>query len=524
MYAALVLGLVSFAICYVLTPLCRDLFIQLDIVDHPDTVRKFHGHPIPRIGGIPIVLSYALTVGLAVLIASRRGYLHVQHRELLWFLLPATALVFLTGLIDDLIGLKPWQKLLGQFIATVLAVGLGARIQLFTGHSVSAAFTVIFSVAWILGCTNGFNLIDGLDGLASGVGLFATLTVLLAALLQHNIGLAVATLPLAACLIAFLRYNFPPASIFLGDCGSLTIGFMLGCFSLIWSQKSATLLGMAAPMMALAVPLIDVSLAIGRRFLRSKPIFQPDRSHIHHRLVDLGLKPRDAALVLYGVCGIAAVLSLLHSVLSYQFRGVIVVLFCILTLYGIKRLGYTEFKVARLLLSKRAILKTVHDEIYLHELSALLSAAGTPASCWEVVSTACSDLNCDSVQMILDGQQFMQGSDPGPNGQSWDVTLPLGARGHLRVTRPDRADPPILMMSVLNSLQKGIYAKPPTPAQELDLNRGIEPEYSRAAEATTLLRGRVSELIHRDNGLIVRLPVIRMNHQDVSVPDEIDQI
>jgi UDP-GlcNAc:undecaprenyl-phosphate GlcNAc-1-phosphate transferase len=127
--------------------------------------------------------------------------------------------------------------------------------------------------------------------------------------------------PLAGALLGFLRYNFNPASIFLGDCGSLTIGFLLGCYGIIWSQKSATMLGMTAPLMALAIPLLDTGLAIGRRFLRHQPIFGADRNHIHHQLLDRGLSPRRVALILYGVGGIAAVFSLMQSMYHNRFSA-----------------------------------------------------------------------------------------------------------------------------------------------------------------------------------------------------------
>src|SRR5947208_12565007 len=125
----------------------------------------------------------------------------------------------------------------------------------------------------------------GGDGLAAGLGLFATLTMAIAALLHGNLTLAIATAPLAGALLGFLRYNFNPASIFLGDSGSLLVGFLLGCYGVLWTQKSATLLGMAAPLMALSIPLLDTALAIVRRFLRHQPIFGADRGHIHHKLL-----------------------------------------------------------------------------------------------------------------------------------------------------------------------------------------------------------------------------------------------
>jgi UDP-GlcNAc:undecaprenyl-phosphate/decaprenyl-phosphate GlcNAc-1-phosphate transferase len=178
------------------------------------------------------------------------------------------------------------------------------RIVSIGGAPTDAWWNVPLTILWLLACMNAFNLVDGLDGLAVGVGLFATLTVFTAAMMQHNMVLAVATFPLAGALLAFLCYNFNPATIFLGDSGSLLIGFLLGCYAAIWSNKSATLLGMTAPLMALSIPLLDVALAIVRRFLRRQPIFAADRGHIHHRLLDRGFTPRRVVLMLYGLCGL----------------------------------------------------------------------------------------------------------------------------------------------------------------------------------------------------------------------------
>src|ERR1035441_2910506 len=175
--------------------------------------------------------------------------------------------------------------------------------------------------------TNAFNLIDGLDGLAVGVGIFATATAFLSALLSGNIALALLTAPLLGALLGFLPYNFNPASIFMGDCGSLTVGFLLGCFGVIWSAKAATVLGMTAPLIALAIPLLDTALAISRRFLRHQPIFGADRRHIHHRLLARGFTPRRVAYMIYASAGVTAALALLLS--SSHAGGVALVLFCV---------------------------------------------------------------------------------------------------------------------------------------------------------------------------------------------------
>ena len=166
-----------------------------------------------------------------------------------------------------------------------------------------------------------------MDGLAAGVGVFATLTSFVAALIHGSLDLAFVTAPLVGALLGFLRYNFNPASIFLGDSGSLLIGFLLGCFGMMWGQKSATAIGMTAPLIALAIPFLDTGLAIARRYLRAQPIFAPDRSHIHHRLLDQGLTPRRTAVMLYGICGLCAVLAILQDVAYRGYGGLVIIIF-----------------------------------------------------------------------------------------------------------------------------------------------------------------------------------------------------
>src|SRR5262249_46286320 len=155
--------------------------------------------------------------------------------------------------------------------------------------------------------------------------------------------LAAATIPLVGALLGFLRYNFNPATVFLGNSGSLLIGFLLGSYGILWSQKSATILGMTAPLMALAIPLLDTLLSLVRRFLRRQPLFVGDRGQIHHRLLDRGLTPRRVALIFYALCGIAAVFSL--TVATNQFEGLVLVVFCGAAWIGIQHLGYVEFGV-----------------------------------------------------------------------------------------------------------------------------------------------------------------------------------
>ena len=419
----------------------------------------FHLRPPPRIGGLPIMLSYAAALGMMLLIAPRGAAISIQHQRLFLSLLPAAALIFLLGLYDDIRGLTAKQKLLGQFVAACLAVALGARMSILGAIPHSTWITIPLSVVWLVGCTNAVNLIDGLDGLASGVGLFATITTLLAALATGNMGLAVATVPLVGSLLAFLRYNFKDASIFLGDCGSLTIGFMLGCFGLIWSQHTGTMLGMAAPLMALALPLVEVGLSIGRRFLRSAPIFGADRGHIHHMVLARGFKPHVATLILYGVSGIAAALALLQSFSAHRFRGFILILFCVLVWAGINYLGYIELSAARRALSHKTVMRVLKEEIYLEELEKSIAAANTIDAIWKIVRQTSEDLCFASVDMLLLGQTYQAILDQTDAEASWKMTVLVGRHGYLTLTRVEEAAPPRLMGSVLGILQESLREK-----------------------------------------------------------------
>jgi UDP-GlcNAc:undecaprenyl-phosphate GlcNAc-1-phosphate transferase len=421
------LSAVSCGLCLLLTPLVRGLAHRFGFLDLPDA-RKTHGRPIPRVGGVAIALSYAATFGLLA------PLIH-PHLALAWKLLPAAGIVFFTGLLDDLRGLKPWQKLLGQTLAAGIAWWGGVRVAEIAGLHLGSPVGMVVSVVWLVGCANAFNLIDGMDGLASGVGLFATLTTLVAALLNRDFPLALATAPLAGCLLGFLRFNFNPASIFLGDCGSLLIGFLLGCYGVIWTQKSATALAVTAPLMALAIPLADTALAIVRRFLRHQPIFSPDRDHIHHQLLNRGLTPRRVALVLYTVCGMAATLSLLLSVAHEHFAGAVLVTFCAAAWIGVQHLGYAEFDAAGRTLTSGVLRRMVNTQICMRAFEDVLARAETPEECWQALCSASKDFGFNRVRLrVADGEYEARFGDAPPES-CWTLRIPINGSEHVELTR-----------------------------------------------------------------------------------------
>jgi len=449
----LFVGFSGFLLCLFFTPVCRDFFRHHGLVDHPDDNRKRHLKAVPRMGGVPIALAYGGALLLLFSFNPGGGKIYIQHEVLFHALLPAAALIFATGLIDDLFGLRPWQKLAGQLAAAVLAVSLGVRLETFPTHP---SISIVLSVVWLVSCANAVNLIDGMDGLATGVGLLATITTLFVALLSGNYGLALATFPLAGCLLGFLPYNFSPASVFLGDCGSLTIGFVLGCFSLIWSQRSGSLIGMLAPLMVLALPLLDVGLAICRRFLRRAPIFQGDRSHIHHKVLGLGFCTRDAVLILYAVCGIGATFAILETLSNGGLRWAVFIVFCFLTVVGINRLGYVEFSAARRTFSGSFMRRAVQDEIYLHELELALKQAGTIDDCWVIIRSVSTELNFSFARFECKGHSYQEHFIRSTVQPSCHIHLAFGDQGYLSLALPPEAAIPRVMMAALHRVHSSV--------------------------------------------------------------------
>jgi UDP-GlcNAc:undecaprenyl-phosphate GlcNAc-1-phosphate transferase len=469
MYSLFVLALCSFLLSTILTPLVRNAFRRYGVLDYPNEKRKEHAAPVPRVGGIPIVLSFAGAF-LALLISPLHAAQTV-NLPFVWKLMPAAALVFLVGLVDDLVRLRPWQKLTVQILASGLAYWAGVRILGVSGYQADMWLTLPLTVLWLVGCTNAFNLIDGVDGLAAGVGLFATLTTFVAALLHNNTALAMATVPLAGALLGFLRYNFNPASIFLGDSGSLLIGFLLGCYGAIWSQKSATVLGLTAPLMALAIPLLDTGIAVIRRFLRHQPVFGGDRDHIHHRLMARGFSQRKVVLMLYGVCGLAASFSLLQSMQNKRFGGLILIIFCAVAWLGIQHLGYTELgSTVRWLVAQRTFRRILDAQLHLRKLETALCGAACPDSCWEAIRAASRDYGFVNVRLHLGGKTYSEGNETKPNAKAWSMRIPLSETEYVNFTCNGSASDSVLVLApfaetVQRALGSRVWSFPARPTE-----------------------------------------------------------
>jgi UDP-GlcNAc:undecaprenyl-phosphate GlcNAc-1-phosphate transferase len=257
--------------------------------------------------------------------------------------------------------------------------------------------------------------------------------------------LALVAAPLAGCLLAFLRYNFNPASIFLGDSGSLFLGFVLGSYGIIWSQKSATLLGMTAPLMAFSIPLLDTALAIARRFIRRQPIFGADSDHIHHRLLKRGATPRNAVVLLYLLSGLAAGFSLLQSMVHASYNGLVIVLFCILAWVGVHSLGYIEFGAASRLLLGGGFRIVLEAEVSVRTLEQMLSVSVTSDDCWRAIIEAGQVFGFSRISLAIGDKTYEKCFGRAPRENCWSMRVPLSASDYIEFTRefhsPGRALP-----------------------------------------------------------------------------------
>lgn len=288
-----------------LTPLVRRLAFAVGAVSRPGG-RHIHGRVMPRFGGIAVALAFAAPLLLLFVVDSSVAN-HVRtHPGFTVGLLLGGAALCVMGAIDDTRGLRAEHKLAVQVLAASAAFYCGYRIEAvyipFLGPLSMGVFALPVTVLWIVGVVNAVNLIDGLDGLASGVVFFAAFTNLVVALLGGQVFVALLMSSMLGALAAFLFYNFNPARIFLGDCGSYFLGFVLATTSLAGaSQKASTAVSLLVPMVALGVPIFDTLFSMLRRALERRSLFSADRGHIHHRLLDMGLTHRRAVLALYGV-------------------------------------------------------------------------------------------------------------------------------------------------------------------------------------------------------------------------------
>jgi UDP-GlcNAc:undecaprenyl-phosphate GlcNAc-1-phosphate transferase len=354
----------SLLVSFLLTRNVRNFAMARGWVAAPQQDRHLHENALPRLGGVAISLSFLISVAVALL-ASRYFLLPITTptvKTLLTILAPATV-VFCLGIYDDIRSLGPYTKFAVQVFAAILLFAAGFRILdlpvLFGARQFGWSLGLPVTILWVIGITNAFNLIDGLDGLAAGSALFSTLVVFVVAIFSGSSLVSLLTIALAGAILGFLRFNFNPATIFLGDCGSLFIGFMLSALALVGAQKAPTVIAVAIPVVSFGLPILETALSVLRRLISGRPVFTADREHIHHKLLQRGMSHRQVVVVLYAVSAVFALLSLFLLWPTGSTLGLVLAVLGTGIWIGVQHLGYLEFgelrRVAQRTIEQRAI-------------------------------------------------------------------------------------------------------------------------------------------------------------------------
>lgn len=301
-YTALV---VCFIAALIITPFITKFAFKIGAVDQPNN-RKVHSKIMPRIGGLAIYTSFL--VGL---------FFYFPDSDVIWPIMAGSLIIIITGFLDDMLQLSAKIKLVGQVLAAIVTVLGGIRIDFITLPFLDRVefglFAIPITVIWIVAVTNAINLIDGLDGLAAGVSSIALLTIALLAISMGDTVSALIGLMLFGSTLGFLFYNFYPAKIFMGDTGSLFLGYMIGVLAVNGLYKEATLFSLIVPIIILAIPILDTMFAIIRRIVHQQPISAPDKFHLHHCIIRLGFTHRQTVIMIYAMSSLFSIAAVIFT-------------------------------------------------------------------------------------------------------------------------------------------------------------------------------------------------------------------
>jgi UDP-GlcNAc:undecaprenyl-phosphate GlcNAc-1-phosphate transferase len=435
----------SLGLSLLLTPIARRIALRYGLVDSPDGRRKLHSKSIPVAGGFPIL---AATVGAVALLAvvdpsGTRAAVAAEPSRLLGLLL-AAVVICLVGLVDDLGRLRGRHKLLGQILVVGIVIASGVevnRIQLFGLTIPLGSLAIPFTAFLLVGAINSLNLIDGMDGLLSSVGFIICTGMGAMAALNDRWAAACIALALAGALLGFLRYNFPPASIFLGDSGSMLVGLVVGVLAIQSSLKGPATVALAAPTALLTVPIFDTLAAILRRTLTGRSIYTTDRGHLHHCLLRSGLSSRRtlaliSAFCLITVCGTLASLALKNELLAFLSGFVIIALLVVTRLFGHAELSLVRQRMHSIYASffrlpegkpAREIEVRLHGKIDWKELWLQITACGPQLN----LGQARLDINAPAINEGYHAR--WTGGAPGEDHEDeatlWRAEIPLVTRG-----------------------------------------------------------------------------------------------
>lgn len=446
----LILGL-SLGVCLVLTPLVRVLAARCGLVDRPDGRRKTHARATPVAGGLAVLLSCGSALAVALIAPTAlQDDLAGQRTSLLGLLL-AAVVICVVGLVDDYRGLRGLHKLLGQLAAVgvVMSFGLVVRnVRLFGINFDLGPLAIPFTAFWLLGAINSLNLIDGMDGLLSSVGLIVSLALAAMAVLAGQWAAACIAVALAGALLGFLRYNFPPASIFLGDCGSMLVGLVVGVLAVHSSLKTGAAVALAAPLVVLTIPIFDTAAAITRRKLTGRSIYTTDRGHLHHCLLRRGLSSRRVLLLISLFCLVTGAGALASLALDNELLALVAALAVVGVLVTARLFGYVEcLLIKEHLVALAAWFLRGRANGQAHELAVRLQGSADWKELWDAVTARADELCLKAVRLDVNAPALHESYHARwdrPDGETnsphslWRAEIPLVAHrqaiGRLEIT------------------------------------------------------------------------------------------
>jgi UDP-GlcNAc:undecaprenyl-phosphate/decaprenyl-phosphate GlcNAc-1-phosphate transferase len=405
-----VVFVLSILFSFLLTRTVRRISVSQGWAVAPSSDRHVHCSSIPRLGGIAIYLSFIAVLAILLgALAYFQAPVDISPRTVLYILVPAT-LVFLVGIYDDFNPLRPPLKFAAQAVAGAMLFFGGFQVfqlpLLFGGYRFGW-LALPLTILWVLWITNAFNLIDGIDGLAAGSALFSTIVVFVVALVGGNQLVSLLTIALAGSVLGFLRFNFNPATIFLGDCGSLFIGFMLAALALAGMQKTPTMVAVAIPIVSFGLPILETVISVTRRYLNGQPIFGADREHIHHKLLDRGLSQKQVVVILYGVSALCGLLSLFLLYPSGPTVGIVLFVVGAGIWMGVQHLGYHEFfelkRVAQRTIDQKKIMK---NNLAVRRAIRALSKAQDSEQMYKALTSAFEANDFDGFQLCCSFTRF----------------------------------------------------------------------------------------------------------------------
>lgn len=358
--------LLAFLSALALTPVVRRIALAHGTVEAPGTsYRKIHRGHIPRIGGIAIVIAFYVPLACLFLVDSSTGALFTGNSRLALALMLGGIPIVALGLYDDLFGANAVVKFSVQTGVALVLFAIGFRVEIvslpFGSELALGPYALPLTLIWVVGLINALNLIDGLDGLAAGVAVVAASAIFVVALVNGNLLMMLFMAALVGSLLGFLVFNFNPATIFMGDTGSLFLGYVVAMTSLQTSTKGAATVALLTPLLALGLPILDTCMAFFRRIVRGQHPFQGDREHIHHRLLDMGFSHRGAVLVLYLVALAFAAFAITVAVTDGLVNALVIgaALFCIaLLVYRMRLIVFDRDELAACRQRNRSLRRT----------------------------------------------------------------------------------------------------------------------------------------------------------------------